>query len=319
MELSTIIIAAGSGRRMKSEKSKLIHKIYDKELIKRVYDLASSLGHDIVAVVGYKKDQIMNLLGESVHYAYQEELLGTGHAVMMTEKYFSNKSGKVLVLYGDVPILRKETIEKLIKQSINNNDVATILTAIVDNPLGYGRIIRDLNGEIEEIVEDKDATSEQKRIREVNSGIYCFDIEELFKALKDVKSNNAQNEYYLTDVIKIMKQKGLKIGTSLCLDSDEILGINDKYQLEYVTNCLKLRINKKHMLDGVVLIDKNNTYIYDDVQIGVDTVIYPNVTLKGKTSIGENCTIGPNSYINNCIIGDNTIVKPGEVLENVEK
>ena len=185
----TVIMAAGKGTRMKSEKSKLVHKIYDKELVKRVADIAKEIGSDeVVTVVGHLKEQVQEVLGTSVEYAIQEELLGTGHAVMQAEKYLEGKKGKVVILYGDVPLIRKETLENLITKSIKNKEYATLLTAIYDNPTGYGRIIRDEGGNIKAIIEEKDASDSEKEIKEINSGIYCFDIEELLSAIKLIKS-----------------------------------------------------------------------------------------------------------------------------------
>ena len=200
--LITVIMAAGKGTRMKSNKSKLVHKIYGKELVKRVAELAEKIGSDeTVAVVGHLREQVQDVLKDTVKYAYQEELLGTGHAVMQAKSYLEGKKGKVVILYGDVPIIRPETLKNLIKKSIKNKEYATLLTAIYDNPTGYGRIIRDEGGNIKEIVEEKDADPMQKEIKEINSGIYCFDIEELLAALDFITPNNAQGEYYLTDVI----------------------------------------------------------------------------------------------------------------------
>ena len=222
----TVIMAAGKGTRMKSNKSKLVHKIYDKELVKRVVELAKKVGTDeIITVVGYMKEQVQDVLKDEVKYAYQEELLGTGHAVMQAAEYLKGKKGKVVILYGDVPILRPETLENLILKSFKNKEYATLLTAIYENPTGYGRIIRDEGGNIKAIIEEKDASIEEKQIKEINSGIYCFDIEELVSALKHIKPNNAQGEYYLTDVIKIMNDKGLKTGALIVEDNTEILGV----------------------------------------------------------------------------------------------
>ena len=177
----TVIMAAGKGTRMKSNKSKLVHKIYDKELVKRVVELAKKVGTDeIITVVGYMKEQVQDVLKDEVKYAYQEELLGTGHAVMQAAEYLKGKKGKVVILYGDVPILRPETLENLILKSFKNKEYATLLTAIYENPTGYGRIIRDEGGNIKAIIEEKDASIEEKQIKEINSGIYCFDIEEYF-------------------------------------------------------------------------------------------------------------------------------------------
>ena len=277
----TIIMAAGKGTRMKSKKSKLVHKIYGKELIKRVADLAKEVGSDeIVTVVGHLKEEIENVLGDTVQYAYQDDLLGTGHALMQATPFLENKKGKVIILYGDVPIIRKETLENLIIKSIKNKEYATLLTAIYENPTGYGRIIRDEGGNIKAIVEEKDANMFEKEIKEINSGIYCLDIEELLSAIKLIKPDNAQGEYYLTDVIKIMNDKGLKTGAVIVEDNTEILGVNDRAQLELLRRVLRMRINAEHMRNGVIIEDTNTTYIYDDVEIGTDTVIHPNTTIK---------------------------------------
>ena len=259
----TIIMAAGKGTRMNSAKSKLVHKIYGKELVKRVVELAQKIGSDeIVAVVGHLREQVQEVLGDSVKYAYQDELLGTGHAVMQAKKYLKGKKGKVVILYGDVPIIRPETLKNLINKSIKNKEYATLLTAKYENPTGYGRIIRDEGGNIKAIVEEKDADPLQKKIKEINSGIYCFDIEELLNALEKVNNNNSQGEYYLTDVIKIMNDEGLKTGAVIVEDNTEILGVNDRSQLELLTRVLRMRINSEHMRNGVTIEDSNSTLFF---------------------------------------------------------
>ena len=310
-----IVMAAGKGTRMKTNKSKVVHKIYGKELIARVVETVQKSGiNDIIAVVGHKRDDVQNVLGDSVKYAYQEELLGTGHTAMQAIPYLKGKKGKVVVLYGDVPLVRPETIKKLIAKSIAEKESATILTALYNNPTGYGRVVRDASGNVKAIVEEKDATDEEKAITEINGGIYCFDIEELILALEKITRNNAQGEYYLTDVIKIMNEKGLKTGAIIVEDNTEILGVNDRAQLEMLTRILRIRINQKHLENGVTIEDINNTYIYDDVEIGMDTVIHPNTTIKSGVKIGENCEIGPNAYIREgCELANN--VKIGSFVE----
>ena len=314
-DVMAIVMAAGKGTRMKSKNSKLIQKIYGKEIVKRAVENAKKAGiEDIVAVVGYMKEQVMEVLKDSTKYVEQKEMLGTGHAVMQATKYLEGKKGKVLVLNGDVPILRPETINKLLNKSIENNEYATLLTAIYDDPKGYGRIIRDEGGNIKEIVEEKDATEEQRAIQEINAGIYCFDIEILLEALKEIKPNNSQGEYYLTDVIKIIGDKGLKTGAVIVKDNTEILGVNDRMQLQMLTKILQHRINTEHMNNGVTIEDINTTYIYDDVEIGMDTVIHPNTTIKSDVKIGQDCEIGPNSYIREgCRLEDK--VKIGSFVE----
>lgn len=297
-DVVAIILAAGKGTRMKSEKSKLVHKIYGKEIVLRSYENAKRAGIDnIIAVVGHLKEQVQEVLKDKVKYVYQEEMLGTGHAVMQAKEFLKGKKGKVVVLNGDVPILRPETIRNLVEKSITNKEYATLLTAIYDNPFGYGRIIRDEGGNVEGIVEEKDATEMQRKIKEINAGIYCFDIEELLNALDSINNDNASGEYYITDVIKIMNDNGLKTGAVIVEDNTEILGVNDRVQLEILTKILRMRINAEHMRNGVTIEDSSTTYIYDDVKIGKDTVIHPNTTIKSDVEIGENCEIGPNSYI----------------------
>lgn len=297
-DIIAIVMAAGKGTRMKSKNSKLVQKIYGKEIVKRAVENAQKAGvRDIVAVVGYKKEEVMKVLGDNIKYAYQDEMLGTGHAVMQAKEYLKGKKGKVLVLNGDVPLIRPETLNKLIEKSIENKEFATLLTAIYDDPTGYGRIVRDEGGNIEGIVEEKDTTEEQKKITEINAGIYCFDIEALLDALEKITPNNKQGEYYITDVIQIMNDSGLKTGAVLVEDNTEILGINDRVQLGILTKVLQMRINTELMKQGVTIEDTNTTYIYDDVEIGMDTVIHPNTTIKSGVTIGEDCEIGPNSYI----------------------
>ena len=313
-EVIAIVMAAGKGTRMKSNKSKLVHKIYGKELVTRVVETAKKAGvDDIITVVGYMQEQVRKVLKTQVKYVEQKEMLGTGHAVMQATKFLKGRKGKVIVLNGDVPILRPETLKSLIEKSIENKEYATLLTAVYDNPTGYGRIIRDIGGNIRGIVEEKDALPAQREIKEINAGVYCFDIQELLLALEKLTPNNSQGEYYLTDVIKIMNDKGLKTGAVIVEDNTEILGVNDRIQLEILTRVLRLRINSEHMKNGVTIEDISNTYIYDDVKIGIDTVIYPNTTIKSGVIIGKDCEIGPNLYIGeNCVIPDGSIV-----LENV--
>ena len=310
-----LILAAGKGTRMKSHKTKMVHKIFDKELVKRVVDTTLESGiNDIVVIAGYQKELVEEAIGDKVKYAYQEEMLGTSHAVMQARDYLENKNGKVIILCGDVPLISKETIINMVNQCQQNNEYATVLTANYDNPSGYGRIIRDKSGRLKEIIEEKDAKEEQKKIKEINAGVYCFDIKSLLTALESIKPNNNQNEYYLPDAIKIMNDNNLKIGTVTVNDNTEILGVNNKKDLELLTNILKRRINNRHMQNGVIIENAETTYIYDDVKIGEDTIIHPNTIIKSGTIIGKNCELGPNAYIReNCLLEDN--VKIGSFTE----
>ena len=297
-DVIAIVMAAGKGTRMKSKKSKLVHKIYGKEIIKRAVENVKKAGIDeVITVVGYQREQIQEVLGDSVKYAIQEEQLGTGHAVMQAAKLIEGRKGKVLILNGDHPIMRPQTLKNLVEVSNQRGESGTILTMVHENILPYGKIIHDEDGKIKEIIEHKDCTLEQQQIREVNLGMYCFDIQELQKSLKELKNDNAQKEYYLTDVIKIMYDKNLKTGSIAVSDNAEVLGINDRMDLQVLTKALQLRINTEHMVNGVTIEDINNTYIYDNVEIGMDTIIHPNTTIKSGVKIGENCEIGPNAYI----------------------
>lgn len=310
-----IVMAAGKGTRMKSKKSKLVHKIYGKEIIRRAVENVKRAGiEEVITVVGYQKEQIEEVLKDTVKYAVQDEQLGTGHAVMQAARLLEGRKGKVLVLNGDHPIMRPETLRNLVDVSNQRGESATILTMVHDNILPYGKIIHDEQGNIKQIIEHKDCTPEQQQIREVNLGMYCFDIEELQSALKELKNDNVQKEYYLTDVIKIMYDKGLKTGSIVVSDNAEVLGVNDRMDLQILTKALQLRINTEHMKNGVTIEDINNTYIYDDVEIGIDTVIHPNTTIKSGVVIGEDCEIGPNAYVREgCRLSDK--VKIGSFVE----
>lgn len=309
-----IVMAAGKSTAMNSKKSKLVHKLYGKELVSRVVETAEKVNCDeIITVVGEQKEQVMEVLKDRTKYVVQEELLGTGHAVLQVVPELESKSGQVIVLYGDVPIIRKETIEKLVDRNRNEREAATLLTAISDTPTGYGRIVRNEVGKIQEIVEEKDADIDVKGIKEINSGIYCFDIEALLEVIKELKAHD-NGEIYLTDVIKIMKDKDLKVGAMIVEDNTEILGVNDRVQLELLGRVLRMRINTMHMLNGVTIEDSDTTYIYEDVKIGKDTVIHPNTTIKSGCVIGEDCEIGPNAYIREkCNLADK--VKIGNCVE----
>lgn len=310
-----IVMAAGKGTRMKSKKSKLVHKIYGKEIISRAVENVKRAGiEEVITVVGYQKEQIEEVLKDTVKYAVQDEQLGTGYAVIQAAKLLEGRKGKVLVLNGDHPIMRPETLKNLVELSKQRGESATILTMVHDNILPYGKIIHDEEGNIKQIIEHKDCTLEQQQIKEVNLGMYCFDIEELQKALKELRNDNVQKEYYLTDVIKIMYDKGLKTGSIVVSDNAEVLGVNDRMDLQILTKALQLRINTEHMRNGVTIEDINNTYIYDDVEIGIDTVIHPNTTIKSGVVIGEDCEIGPNAYVREgCRLSDK--VKIGSFVE----
>lgn len=311
-----IILAAGEGKRMKSKHSKVMHCISGKPMIKHVVDAVMEAKiDDITVVVGHRAEEIKEYLKDSVNYAFQDQQLGTGHAVKCAEKCFEKKSGQVIVLTGDTPMITTQTIKELISYHRDNNYSATIMSAEFEDPTGYGRILRDKNSEVLKIVEHKDCTVEEISINEVNSGIYCFDIDDLKNALDDIKNNNAQGEYYLTDAIEIIKSKNKKIGAYIVKDKVEIMGINNRQQLSEAQQILKKKVCIEYMLNGVTIIDDNNTYISRGAVIGKDTIIYPGTIIDAQTVIGEDCVIGPNTTIEKSTIGNGTNVKNSVVLE----
>ncbi|MBP3284824.1 MAG: bifunctional UDP-N-acetylglucosamine diphosphorylase/glucosamine-1-phosphate N-acetyltransferase GlmU [Clostridia bacterium] len=299
-----VILAAGEGKRMKSEHSKVVHKVLGKSIIRRVYNAVKAAGiEECVIVVGHRQDEVREEMQDLVSYAVQEEQLGTGHAVMQAVD-FIEKSKRVVILSGDAPLISGETIKNAVLQCERNQEYATIFTAEFEDPNGYGRIVRDAKGAVCGIVEHKDATEEQRRIKEINSSMYCFDSKALCDALKKITNNNVQGEYYLTDVIEIMIQSGLSVGTYRLKNHYEIMGINDRVQLAEANQMARKLCNEKHMRNGVTLIDPETTYIEEDVVIGRDSIVYPGNILEGTTVIGEECVLNQNNRITNSTLAD---------------
>ena len=308
-----LVMAAGTDDRMKSKKSKLAQELYGKAVIKRVVEAIKKAGiSEVAVIVGENKEEIEEILKDEVTYLYQEKCLGTGHAIMQAVEYLQKKNGKVLVANGNIPLITENTIKKLVEKSESEAEAVTVLTGIISEPAGYGRIIREDN-KIVEIIEDKELTDSQRNLLEVNAGLYCFDISKLLDIIGKLQQNN-MGLYYLTDVVKMLSNKGEKIGGLLVEDNTEILSLNTKVQLEMLSRILRIRINTMHMNNGVTIEDMNTTYIYDDVQIGIDTVIHPNTTIKSGVVIGEDCNIGPNAYIREGSILANR-VKIGSFVE----
>jgi bifunctional UDP-N-acetylglucosamine pyrophosphorylase / glucosamine-1-phosphate N-acetyltransferase len=308
-----IILAAGQGTRMKSKLYKVLHPVCGKPMVQHVIDQVNQLQiEDIVTVIGHGAEKVQEQLGDSCKYALQEQQLGTAHAVMQAESVLSAKSGTTLVICGDTPLIKAETMKELIALHEQSQAKATILTAYADNPAGYGRVLRGEGGLVEKIVEHKDATEEERYVKEINTGTYCFDNQALFSALKKVSNENVQGEYYLPDVIEILKEEGEVVTAFQSSDFEETLGVNDRVALSQAEQILRKRINETHMRNGVTIIDPLTTFIEADVQIGQDTVINPGSFIKGKSIIGQDCLIGPNTEISNCEIGDGT-----EVLQSV--
>lgn len=312
-----VILAAGQGTRIKSNIPKVLHKVCGKEMVNHVIDNMREAGiEDVNVIIGNGSELVKESTKDrNVSYSLQEEQLGTGHAVKCAKEFLQGKDGVVAVFTGDAPLTRVETIENLIKEHIEKGNKATLLSAYVDDPTGYGRIIRDDNKEVLKIVEHKDCNEEELKVNEMNAGMYCFDIKSLLSSLEELNNNNVQGEYYLTDVIGILKDKKEKVG-ALVTDYEDTLGVNSRAQLAEVEKVLRKRVNKFHLDNGVTLIDPDTTYIGVDVIIGKDTVIYPNNILEGYTKIGENCTILQNSRIKDSIIEDEVEVQASVILNS---
>jgi bifunctional UDP-N-acetylglucosamine pyrophosphorylase/glucosamine-1-phosphate N-acetyltransferase len=311
-----IILAAGEGKRMKSKLPKPLHKVCGKPMIDHIVDALKNAGvNDSIVVVGHKAEIVKAHLGENIKSVYQEDQLGTGHAVMCCQEFLKNKSGRVIVLAGDAPLITSETISRVFEYHIENGYSATVLTADALDPTGLGRIIRNAKGNIEKIVEHKDASEEERMIKEVNSANYCFNIEDLQDALKKIDNNNAQKEYYLTDTIEILKKSGKKVG-AYKTDFVEFMAVNSRVQLQEASNAMRKRILTKLMDDGVTIIDPASTYVDMDVVIGTDSILYPGTIIEGGTIIGEECIIGPNSRIVKSLIGNGVEIQNSVILES---
>jgi bifunctional UDP-N-acetylglucosamine pyrophosphorylase/glucosamine-1-phosphate N-acetyltransferase len=285
-------------------------------MVQHVVDtLAAMRVEEIVVVVGHGADAVKGLLGERVAYALQEEQLGTGHAVKQAVPFLADKEGTTLILYGDVPLLSKETLSALLDYHLQQQASATVLTAVVEDPAGYGRMIRDNAGEVLRIVEHKDASEEERTVREINTGIYCFDNKRLLEALSQLNNNNAQGEYYITDCIEILRKAGQKVCAFEAADPDEANGVNDRVQLAQAEAYLRRRINEMHMRNGVTIIDPSTTYIDTDVTIGRDSIILPSTILRGKTSIGEDAKIGPHVELTNVIVEDGVTISHSVLVD----
>ncbi|MDY4078217.1 MAG: bifunctional UDP-N-acetylglucosamine diphosphorylase/glucosamine-1-phosphate N-acetyltransferase GlmU [Clostridium sp.] len=311
-----IILAAGQGTRIKSNIPKVLHKVCGKEMVNHVIDnMREAEIEDVNVIIGNGSELVKESTKDrNVSYSLQEEQLGTGHAVKCAKEFLQGKDGVVAVFTGDAPLTRVETIKKLVDEHIKKGNKATLLSAYVDDPTGYGRIIRD-GEEVLKIVEHKDCNEEELKVNEMNAGMYCFDIKSLLSSLEELNNNNVQGEYYLTDVIGILKSKGEKVG-ALLTDYEDTLGVNSRAQLAEAERVLRKRINQFHLDNGVTLIDPNTTYIGVDAIIGKDTVIYPNNIIEGHTKIGEGCTILQNSRIKDSIIEDNVEIQASVILNS---
>ncbi len=317
MKLKTLILAAGKGTRMKSELPKVIHEVNGIPMISKIIKVLEILKpEENILILGHKKEEVLKVVGEDADYVVQTEQLGTGHAVLQAKDKLEDYDGDVMVLCGDTPLLREETLEELYKFHRDTDSVTTILTSIYDNPFGYGRIVKE-NGLVKAIVEEKEADAETKKIKEVNAGVYCFKGRELFDALSKITNNNEKGEYYLTDVIGIQVGEGKRVQSFVLNDNIEILGVNSKVELAQASKVLRDRKNIELMEKGAILIDPSAVYAEEDVKVGRDTVIYPGAILQGKTVIGENCHILGTTRIIDSTLGDNIKVESSVIEESI--
>ena len=317
--MKAIILAAGEGKRMKSAVPKVLHKVCGKPILYYVIDVCKTIGVDkIIVVVGHKsecvKESVLSYAPE-VEFVFQEQQLGTGHAVMSAKKFMSDDNEDILVLCADTPLVQSDTLGKFIQMHKARQNAVSLISTVVDNPKGYGRIVR--NGErFVRIVEDKDADKNQMLIKEINTGVYVFNSNLLKTSLQLLSNDNAQGEYYLTDTIEIIKSISDSIDVFCADDPDEFLGINDKIQLAYANKIMQRRINDMHMKNGVIMQQPDLVFISGEVQIAQDTIICPNVYLEGKTVIGKNCVIGPDTRIVDSCISDQVQIQYSVVLES---
>ncbi len=318
MQRHAIILAAGKGTRMKSKKYKVLHKVAGKSMIEHVLNSVKQSGvNHIVTIVGHGAESVKETLGDQSLYSFQEEQLGTAHAVKTAQEHLADKEGTTLVVCGDTPLITSKTLQSLIDHHEGTNSQVTVLSASTSQPHGYGRIVRDSNHLLQRIVEEKDASDTEREINEISSGIFAFDNQVLFDKLAQVKNDNAQGEYYLPDVLSLILEDGGKAEIYHTDDFDEIMGVNDRVMLSEAEKAFQKRINDFHMRNGVTILDPNSTYIGPDVEIGMDTTIEPGVRIGGHTTIGEDVLIGQYSEINNSTIHSNANIKQSIINDSI--
>ena len=303
--LTAVILAAGKGTRMKSKLPKVLHKVGGHPMLEHVMDAAEAAGcRDNVVVIGHGAELVRELVGSRARIALQAEQLGTGHAVLQAADTLQDFTGTVMILCGDTPLLEAEELKKFYAEHVKSGAAATVMSAMMEDPFGYGRILRDANGDVAGIVEQKDASEEQKLIKEINTGNYCVEAPLLFEVLRTLGNNNAQGEYYLTDVLAKLRAMGKKVGGVVTADSEMIMGVNSRRQLAEAESVMRRRILEKLMDEGVTVMDPASTFIEKSVKIAPDTTIYPYTWLQGETVIGEDCEIGPNVRLENVKVAD---------------
>lgn len=318
MDIKAVILAAGKGTRMKSETTpKVLHEIMGKTLLGYVLDNVKNIASEEFVIVGHHADEVEKFVKDNYECAktvLQSPQLGTGHAVSMVCPSLENYDGLVLILCGDTPLIKEETLKKFVEFHTSNNSDLTVMSTIFENPTNYGRIIRETDNSLKCIVEEKDATPEQKAVKEVNAGIYCLNWPKIKSAFSQLKSNNAQGEYYLTDIISWGKEQDLKVNAYILDNNEEIYGINSRLNLAQATKMMNRRNLEKYMINGVTIVDPDSTWISEDTVIGQDTIIYPATYIEGKNIIGKNCKIGPCAHLRGGVeVCDN--VKVGNFVE----
>ena len=322
--LNVLVMAAGLGTRMKSKRAKVLHEIGGRPLIAHVVRTAQTLDpRTILVIVGHQAEEVEQAvlaeIGELASFAVQAKQRGTGDAVESARKQLEDSGSLVLLLSGDVPLIRAETLRKLIEHHQTTAATCTILAVRLENPTGYGRIIRTEQGAFEKIVEQKDASDEERQVREINSGIYCFESKDLFEALQRIEPKNQQGEYYLTDVCEILNSNGRKVEVFTHTDAREVSGINTRAELAEFENLVRRNAIRRLMIEnGVTFIDPSHAYISPEAEIGRDTIVYPNVMIEGKTVIGENCVIRSGARITNSRLGDDVVVKDYSIIVDSE-
>ncbi len=315
-DLLTIILAAGKGTRMKSKLIKVLHTVAGKSMLGHVVDSVSNLPAKTVCIIGYQGERVKEEFADkNICFVNQEKQMGTGHAVKQAIDYIKAHNGPVLILCGDTPLLKTDTIKRMLAKHKSNNAGLTILTACLENPSGYGRIIKNNNGLIVAIREEDDATEKEKKIKEINSGVYCFDSHLLAEALTELNCDNAQGEYYLTDTLDYIRKKNAGIISVITDDPLEITGVNDRRNLARAEKIMREKINNFHMDNGVTIIDPSTTYIDSGVEIGQDTIIYPFTYIEKESKIGTSCNIGPHSRLVSVNLGNNVNIKASCIIK----
>jgi bifunctional UDP-N-acetylglucosamine pyrophosphorylase/glucosamine-1-phosphate N-acetyltransferase len=315
--LHVVVLAAGKGTRMKARRPKVLHPMAGLPIIGHVLRTAAALHPaSVLLIVGHQADEVQRALAGSpgLRFAIQEPQLGTGHAVLAAEPFVEGRTGTLVLLYGDVPLLRPATVERLVDHHRATGAAATVLTAVLDDPFGYGRIIRE-DGRLVRIVEERDADAHERQVREINSGIYAFDLPPLFDALRGLAASNTQGEYYLTDLVATYRQRGLPLETVLVDDPVEVRGINSQSELADLTAHLRAARCRDLMAEGVTLLDPTTTYVDVDVRVGPDTVVHPDVHLEGHTRIGAGCEVHAGTRIVDSSVDDGAVIRNHCVIQ----